>query len=229
MDKNRFNCCMSLNSTKTSKFSTTRRILWWIFALCCTGMFIWESYQTIEDFVTRPYVTSLTAMENESVELPTVRICPSNWINNTALKEQNVSTQQLEMLMEGFVDPYLMDNNGMEKNVSNLEFEFNRFIQDRPDFDIRRFFREQISLKCVEMFQYCRWQSEFLNCCDGEGDPLNNRKPLTNAGQCYLVYKRRYGPYDKNFQQTVPGPGGGLLIHIALPVDEDEVPGLAVR
>lgn len=192
-------------------------------------MFVWECFQTIEDFTKQPYVTSLSAVENESVELPSIRICPSSWINYTALMEQNVTAQQLEMLMEGFVDPYLMDNNIMETNKLHFETEYNRLIQDRPGFDLRRFFRDQISLKCAEIFKYCSWQSEFYDCCDGEGDPLNVRKPLTNAGQCYLIYKRRYSPSDENFRQTMPGPGGGLIIQMALPSDAAEVPDLAVR
>lgn len=201
-------------------------LLWWISIISLTGLFIWESYQTIDDFVQQPYVTGLKSVGNSSIELPVIRICPSSWINYTAVQDQNVTLQQLEMLMEGFVDPYVEELS--EDDRSYLKDQFNQFIKDRPDFDFSKFFGE-IGLKCSHVFYYCRWQSNYSDCCEGEDEPMNNRNPLINAGRCFLIFKRRYNPNDLNYLQTVPGPGGGLLIHMSLPAEESEPPGLAVK
>lgn len=226
MTKVNFVGCLSLKSQNSSPTLKIKFILWWICAISLTGMFVWECYKTIDDFVKQPYVTSLKAVENGSIELPVIRICPSNWINYTALKEQNVTLQQLEMLMEGFTDSYVEEH--FEDSKSYLEDEFNQFIKERPNFDFANFFREQISLKCSQIFHFCRWQSTYYNCCDGENVPFNARNPLINAGQCYLIYKQRFNPKDANFRQSVSGPGGGLMIHMSLPTEESEVPGLTV-
>lgn len=223
-------CCRCLKSQKSDSLIRRiaakvpiKRTLWWIFAVSFAGLFIWECYQMIDDFIRQPYVTTVTTVENSSIELPIIRVCPASWINNTALKEQNVTVEQLEMLMEGFTESYLADTT----DKSHLDLDYEQFLTGREEFNIKQFFK-QISLKCTEIFHYCRWQTDTVKCCDGENEAINLRNPLTNVGQCYLMFKKRSVDDEANFRQSVPGPGGGLLIHMNFPAEESEVPGLAV-